>query len=152
MYEPAHPKPVLPAAKRVNAGRVAQRPPRTEHLKAPLAGHLAALLAVTEELRTCHDGPDSDLDEAIRQITDRIAELSPEGVPARIWEGSQPRADEAQQDGAGRKALLHRKAHALAGRVLVVAASRQDTATAMLACRRMDAHERALGATSAQAM
>ncbi|CAM5726287.1 hypothetical protein SALBM217S_07990 [Streptomyces griseoloalbus] len=39
---------------------------------------------------------------------------------------------------------LHRRAHALAGRALVVAASRADTAAAILAAERMDAHTAAL--------
>ncbi len=37
-------------------------------------------------------------------------------------------------------AALHRRAHALAGRALVVAASRADTSAAILAAERMDAH------------
>ncbi|MEV8106857.1 hypothetical protein AB0Q97_31930, partial [Streptomyces sp. NPDC088135] len=43
-------------------------------------------------------------------------------------------------------ASLHRRAHALAGRALVVAASRADTAVAILAAERMDAHTAALAA------
>jgi hypothetical protein len=39
---------------------------------------------------------------------------------------------------------LHRRAHALAGRALVVAASRADTAAAILSAERMDAHAAAL--------
>ncbi|MEV6839367.1 hypothetical protein AB0N17_33485, partial [Streptomyces sp. NPDC051133] len=45
---------------------------------------------------------------------------------------------------AGDPAALHRRAHALAGRALVVAASRADTAAAILAAERMDAHAAAL--------
>ncbi|MEU7052018.1 hypothetical protein AB0A67_27280, partial [Streptomyces eurythermus] len=41
---------------------------------------------------------------------------------------------------AGDPAALHRRAHTLAGRALVVAASRADTAVAILAAERMDAH------------
>lgn len=37
-------------------------------------------------------------------------------------------------------AALHQRAHALAGRALVVAASRADTAAAILAAQRMEAH------------
>jgi hypothetical protein len=39
---------------------------------------------------------------------------------------------------------LHRRSHALAGRALVVAASRADTAAAILAAEQMDAHAAAL--------
>ncbi|SBT95296.1 hypothetical protein GA0115233_11281, partial [Streptomyces sp. DI166] len=39
---------------------------------------------------------------------------------------------------------LHRRAHTLAGRALVVAASRADTAAAILSAERMDAHAEAL--------
>ena len=39
---------------------------------------------------------------------------------------------------------LHERAHALAGRALVVAASRADTAAAILSAERMDAHREAL--------
>ncbi|WP_461007587.1 SCO4983 family protein [Streptomyces capparidis] len=107
------------------------RQSRAEHLRSQLAGHLAALLAVTDELRAI-DGT-QDLTDAAREIAERIAQLSPETAPVRIWEGTRP------GDGPGR-AALHRQAHTLAGRVLVVAAARQDTTTAMLACRRMEAH------------
>jgi hypothetical protein len=41
-------------------------------------------------------------------------------------------------------AALHRRAHALAVRALVVAASRADTAAAILSAERMDAHAAAL--------
>jgi hypothetical protein len=43
-----------------------------------------------------------------------------------------------------RPAALHRRAHTLAARALVVAASRADTAAAILAAERMDAHSAAL--------
>ncbi len=42
--------------------------------------------------------------------------------------------------GEPKLAALHHRAHALAGRALVVAASRADTAVAILAAERMDAH------------
>ncbi|CAM5683685.1 putative protein OS=Streptomyces tendae OX=1932 GN=GUR47_15825 PE=4 SV=1 [Streptomyces tendae] len=41
-------------------------------------------------------------------------------------------------------ATLHRRAHTLAARALVVAASRADTAVAILTAERMDAHAAAL--------
>ncbi|MGW3875039.1 SCO4983 family protein, partial [Streptomyces sp. NPDC005069] len=43
---------------------------------------------------------------------------------------------------------LHLRAHALAGRALVVAASRADTAAAILAAERMDAHTAAMAAAT----
>jgi hypothetical protein len=46
-------------------------------------------------------------------------------------------------DGGDPRAL-HQRAHALAGRALVVAASRADTAAAILSAERMDAHTAAL--------
>jgi hypothetical protein len=54
-----------------------------------------------------------------------------------------PPARHAGLSGADR-ADLHRRAHALAGRALVVAASRADTAAAILSAERMDAHTAAL--------
>jgi hypothetical protein len=113
---------------------------RAEHLREQLAGHLAALLAVTDDLRTAAGQDDAELASAAREIAERIEQLTPGNAPVRIWEGSRSGHD-------GEAAALHQQAHTLAGRVLVVAAARQDTATAMLACRRMDAHARALGAS-----
>lgn len=50
------------------------------------------------------------------------------------------RAVAATASGASRLTALHRRAHTLAGRALVVAASRADTAAAILSAERMDAH------------
>lgn len=140
MYEPIRTKPLRAHAPSAKATAAPPRPSRAEHLNTQLAGHLAALLMVTEELRSGSEEPEADLDEAAGQITERITALSPGGEPALIWEGNQPRG------GRPDRAALHRRAHTLAGRVLVVAASRQDTTTAMLACLRMEAHERAVKA------
>ncbi|WP_406862813.1 hypothetical protein ABZO31_21260 [Streptomyces sp. HUAS MG47] len=96
---------------------------REEELDIQLAGHLAALLAVTDELG---DAPAGEL------IAQQIARLR--GAPP---------ARHAGLSGAD-AAALHRRAHALAGRALVVAASRADTAAAILAAERMDAHSAAL--------
>ncbi|MFE7751989.1 hypothetical protein [Streptomyces sp. NPDC057428] len=103
---------------------------REEELDIQLAGHLAALLAVTDEL-----------DPAL--LGDRIAEQV-----ARL-RGAPP----ARHAGRGDTPLaaLHRRAHALAGRALVVAASRADTAVAILAAEAMDAHTAALSGLTAPA-
>jgi hypothetical protein len=103
----------------------AQYPHRTreEELDIQLAGHLSALLAVTDEL---------GLDEAAERIAGQVARLRG-AIPAR-HKGA----------GAGDPATLHHRAHALAGRALVVAASRADTAAAILSAERMDAHTAAL--------
>ncbi|GLF94337.1 SCO4983 family protein [Streptomyces yaizuensis] len=96
---------------------------REEELDIQLAGHLSALLAVTDELALT--GP---AEEIAAQVT-RLRGAPPARLPG--------------QDGAASPAL-HRRAHALAGRALVVAASRADTAVAVLAAGRMDAHAAAL--------
>ncbi|MBT2376218.1 hypothetical protein AMK21_16955 [Streptomyces sp. CB00316] len=102
---------------------------REEELDIQLAGHLAALLAVTDELGLAPAG-------------DRIAEQV-----ARL-RGAPP-ARQAALTGAA-PASLHRRAHALAGRALVVAASRADTTAAILSAQRMDAHTEALASTAAE--
>ncbi|GGV26706.1 hypothetical protein [Streptomyces griseoflavus] len=107
---------------------------REEELDIQLAGHLAALLAVTDELRTA--APSAGLDTAAERLTEQVSRLrggrTPARVPARTT-GREPNA-----------AALHRRAHALAGRALVVAASRADTAVAILAAEQMDVHAAAL--------
>ncbi|MFE1287453.1 hypothetical protein [Streptomyces sp. NPDC058751] len=105
---------------------------REEELDIQLAGHLAALLAVTDEIRTL--APSADLDAGVQRLTEQVT---------RLRGGTPPRAPAAPADaapGASRLATLHRRAHALAGRALVVAASRADTAAAILSAERMDAH------------
>lgn len=96
---------------------------REEELDIQLAGHLSALLAVTDEL---------GLDAAAEQIATQVARLR--GAPP---------ARHASLSSAA-PTTLHRRAHALAGRALVVAASRADTAAAILSAQRMDAHTAAL--------
>ena len=106
---------------------------REEELDIQLAGHLAALLAVTDELRGIE--PSAELDVAAERLTGQVARLRGGRPPVR-----------ASVTGAGttaepaKIAALHERAHALAGRALVVAASRADTAAAILAAERMDAH------------
>ncbi|MCS0634539.1 hypothetical protein NX801_02440 [Streptomyces sp. LP05-1] len=96
---------------------------REEELDIQLAGHLGALLAVTDELGD---------DPAAERIARQVARLR--GTPP---------VRHAGLSGAG-PAALHHRAHTLAGRALVVAASRADTAAAILAAERMDAHAAAL--------
>ncbi|MFF4743066.1 hypothetical protein ACGF3K_06595 [Streptomyces sp. NPDC047980] len=96
---------------------------REEELDIQLAGHLAALLAVTDEL---------GLGAEAERIAEQVARLR----------GTAP-LRHAGLTGAD-PAALHRRALALAGRALVVAASRADTAAAILSAERMDAHTAAL--------
>ncbi|MFJ4468878.1 hypothetical protein ACIP2X_15500 [Streptomyces sp. NPDC089424] len=131
MYEPIRDKSV-----HTMAGTPSDFPHRSreEELDIQLAGHLAALLAVTDELRAL--APSADLDTAAVRLAEQVARLRGGRTPART---------SATAAAAPHLAALHRRAHALAGRTLVVAASRADTAVAILAAERMDAHAAALG-------
>ncbi|MFC9605066.1 hypothetical protein ACFTTN_16595 [Streptomyces niveus] len=122
MYEPIRTKSVHTVA---GAGQGTDFPHRTreEELDIQLAGHLAALLAVTDEL-----GLDDTAELIARQVT-RLRGAA----PVRAAGGAPYSA-----------ADLHRRALAHAGRALVVAASRADTAAAILSAERMDAHTAAL--------
>uniref|UniRef100_A0AAU2JSG1 Uncharacterized protein n=1 Tax=Streptomyces sp. NBC_00049 TaxID=2903617 RepID=A0AAU2JSG1_9ACTN len=117
MYEPIRTKSVVHRM----AGAPSDFPhsSRGEALDIQLAGHLAALLAVTDEL---------GLDEAAAGIAAQVARLR----------GAEPAR--APQGRGGDTAVLHQRAHDLAARVLLVAASRADTTVAILAAERMDAH------------
>ncbi|GGQ21155.1 MULTISPECIES: hypothetical protein [Streptomyces] len=121
MYEPIRTKPVVQRM----GGTTVDYPhsSRGEALDIQLAGHLAALLAVTDEL---------GLDEAAETIAAQVARLRG-ALPTR-----------APQGPVGDAAALHRRAHDLAARALLVAASRADTTVAILAAERMDAHAAAL--------
>ncbi|MCD9902317.1 hypothetical protein LUR56_25180 [Streptomyces sp. MT29] len=99
---------------------------REEELDIQLAGHLAALLAVTDELGL---GPAGD------RIAEQVARLR----------GAPPARHAALTDAA--PASLHRRRPRLAG-ALVVAASRADTTAAILSAQRMDAHTEALAAAA----
>ncbi|MEU3445982.1 hypothetical protein AB0H29_01945 [Streptomyces thermolilacinus] len=121
MYEPIRTKSVHRMADD-DRSRIPHRS-REEELDIQLAGHLAALLAVTDELGDT---------AAAERIACQVARLR--GAPP---------ARHAGLTGADTEAL-HRRAHTLAGRALVVAASRADTAVAILAAERMDAHAAAL--------
>ncbi|MFJ4622667.1 hypothetical protein [Streptomyces sp. NPDC088812] len=131
MYEPIRTKSVHSTM----AGTTSDFPHRSreEELDIQLAGHLAALLAVTDELRA--QAPSTDLDTAAERLAQQVARLRGGRTPVRaVTSGS--REDPLT--------ALHERAHTLAGRALVVAASRADTAVAILAAERMDAHTAAL--------
>lgn len=128
MYEPIRTKPVVHRVGGRHSDGHSGYPhsSRAEALDTQLAGHLAALLTVTDEL---------GLDGAAARIAAQVARLRG-SEPARA-----PRADTA---GAADLGAVHQRAHDLAGRALVVAASRADTTVAILAAERMDAHAAAL--------
>lgn len=125
MYEPIRTKSVHSPM----AGTTSDFPHRSreEELDIQLAGHLAALLAVTDELRTL--APSADLDAAGERLAGQVARLRGGHTPVRTTVAA-----------VTEPSVLHQRAHALAGRALVVAASRADTAAAILAAERMDAH------------
>jgi hypothetical protein len=126
MYEPIRTKSVHSTM----AGTTSDFPHRSreEELDIQLAWHLAALLAVTDELRAT--APSEDLDIAADRLAEQVARLREGHKPARA----------GASGGSAEVMALHQRAHALAGRALVVAASRADTAAAILAAERMDAH------------
>jgi len=132
MYEPIRTKSVHSTM----AGTTSDFPHRSreEELDIQLAGHLAALLAVTDELRGA--APSAVLDGAAERLTAQVARLRGGHPPVRAVTGQVAEAELAT--------TLHRRAHALAGRALVVAASRADTAAAILAAEQMDVHAAAL--------
>ncbi|MFJ3303229.1 hypothetical protein ACIPSA_08930 [Streptomyces sp. NPDC086549] len=134
MYEPIRTGPSRRSVHGTMAGTTSDFPHRSreEELDIQLAGHLAALLAVTDELRAL--APSTDLDLAAERLAGQVARLRGGGTPARA---SGTAADP-------RVAALHERAHTLAGRALVVAASRADTSAAILSAERMDAHTAAL--------
>ncbi|MEU6125965.1 hypothetical protein [Streptomyces sp. NPDC047123] len=126
MYEPIRTKSVHSMADDISYPHRS----REEELDIQLAGHLAALLALTDELRALQ--PSAELDGAAEQLAQQVA---------RLRGGVQPvRSAVAAAVHEPHIAALHQRAHALAGRALVVAASRADTAAAILAAGRMDAH------------
>ncbi|WP_030378876.1 MULTISPECIES: hypothetical protein [unclassified Streptomyces] len=136
MYEPIRTKSV-----HTMAGAPSDFPHRSreEELDIQLAGHLAALLAVTDELRALVPSP--ALDESAERVATQVGRLRGGGPPARAAVPAP--APGAAQDTHARATALHRRAHALAGRALVVAASRADTAAAILSAEQMDVHAHA---------
>ncbi|MEU4655289.1 hypothetical protein AB0G32_15350 [Streptomyces sp. NPDC023723] len=128
MYEPIRAKSVHSTM----AGTTPEYPHRSreEELDIQLAGHLAALLTVTDELRAL--APGAELDAAAERLAGQVARLRAGEAPTRI--------PPAAAHGTEELLALHRRAHALAGRALVVAASRADTAAAILSAELMDLH------------
>ncbi|MFF4156479.1 hypothetical protein [Streptomyces sp. NPDC001678] len=111
---------------------------REEELTIRLAGHLTALLTVTDELRALTPSP--ELDDAAHRLALRVKHLRGSS-PLR----AQPTA--TPTDPPARTAALHQRAHTLSGQALVVATQRGDTTGATLAAERLHAHARALGIT-----
>ncbi|MFI1965532.1 hypothetical protein ACH429_15705 [Streptomyces pathocidini] len=116
---------------------------REEELDIQLAGHLTALLTVTDELRA--HTPSAELDAAAQRIADEVARLRDGRRPLRAAPTTGAGGATAGPD--GRIAKLHQRAHTLAGRALVVAGSREDAGGAALAAERLDAHAAELGVT-----
>ncbi|MGR3870112.1 SCO4983 family protein [Streptomyces graminifolii] len=127
MYEPIRTKSVHSTVARTPASDFPHRS-REEELDIQLAGHLAALLAVTDELRALE--PSAELDVAAERLAGQLTRLR----------GASPSRASSAPASTSRLDTLHQRAHALAGRALVVAASRADTAAAILSAERMDAH------------
>ncbi|WP_328932746.1 MULTISPECIES: hypothetical protein [unclassified Streptomyces] len=127
MYEPIRTKSVHSTVARTPASDFPHRS-REEELDIQLAGHLAALLAVTDELRALE--PSAELDVAAERLAGQLTRLR----------GASPSRASSAAASTPRLDALHQRAHALAGRALVVAASRADTAAAILSAERMDAH------------
>ncbi|GAB2867180.1 hypothetical protein GCM10027074_38330 [Streptomyces deserti] len=136
MYEPIRTGSSRRSVDSTMAGKPSDFPHRSreEELDIQLAGHLAALLAVTDELRALE--PSADLDAAAERLAEQVARLRGGRTTARATVSGTRREPSVT--------ALHRRAHTLAGRALVVAASRADTAAAILAAERMDAHAAAL--------
>jgi hypothetical protein len=131
MYEPIRTKSVHSMAEPQFPHRS-----REEELDTQLAGHLGALLAVTDALRALSPVTDPDLDHAADRIAEQVARLRRSPCSARASEPARTAERWAE--------ALHRRAHTLAGRTLVVAAARADTTAAILAAERMDTHAAAL--------
>lgn len=109
---------------------------REEELDIRLAGHLTALLTVTDELRALT--PSVDLDAAAQRLADTSARLRGGREPLR----AEPSARDAA---ASHLTALHQRAHNLAGMALVIATSREDESAAALAAECLDQHAAHLG-------
>ena len=133
MYEPIR-------AKSVHSSADADFPhrSRSEELDIRLAGHLTALLTVTDELRALT--PSAELDVAAQSLVAQVVRLGDGRKPLR----AAPSPREAEP---ARVATLHQRAHTLAGHAFVVATAREDEA-ATLAAERLEAHASALGLTA----
>ncbi|WP_399086628.1 hypothetical protein ACGH2B_08725 [Streptomyces sp. BBFR2] len=128
MYEPIRSKSVHTMAA---AGDFPHRS-RAEELDIRLAGHLTALLTVTDELRALTPGADG---EALAAAAERVA-----GQVARLRGGRYPLRAEPTGGDPARARALHQRAYALAGQALTVAISRNDAAATALATERRAAH------------
>lgn len=131
MYEPIR----TPSVHRVSTPDLPHRT-REEELDNRLAGHLTALLTVTDELRALT--PEPSLDDAAQQLAAEVAGLDGGREPLRA--APSPRAADP-----ARTAALHQRAHSLAGTAMAVAASRDNEPAAALAAQRLAAHAEALG-------
>ena len=133
MYEPIR-TPSVHSTRDALAATTADFPHRSreEELDIPRAVHRAALLAATDDLRAVT--PSADLDTAAERLAAQVSRLRRGRTPVRASAPATASPD---------LTALHQRAHALAGRALVVAASRADTAAAILAAERMDAHAEA---------
>lgn len=107
---------------------------REQELDIRLAGHLTALLTVTDELRALT--PSAGLDDAARRLAARIERLRGGDAPLRAL-------PTALVSDPSRIRALHQRAHMLAAQALVVASSRGDEEGMALAAERMRAHEAA---------
>ncbi|CAL9544467.1 hypothetical protein ACH4LN_32515 [Streptomyces albus] len=134
MYEPIRTKSVHTVAENVHRGTLPRRS-REEELDIRLAGHLTALLTVTDELRALT--PSASLETAAVELAAHATRLAGGRAPLRA-EPSAPRNDPAHL------ASLHARARTLAGTALAVATSRGDEAVAALMTERLAAHEGAL--------
>ncbi|MGP3973078.1 SCO4983 family protein [Streptomyces sp. 8N114] len=134
MYEPIRTKSVHTVAESTQSGL--PRRTREEELDIRLAGHLTALLTVTDELRALT--PSASLDAAAAELAAHAGRLSGGRAPLRA-------APSAVRDDAAHVASLHTRAHTLAGNALAVADTRGDEAVAALMTERIEAHAGAEG-------
>lgn len=115
---------------------------RDEELDIRLAGHLTALLTVTDELRALNPSP--ELDDAGQRLAAQSARLGGGRAPLRA-------APSARSASASHVTALHQRAHTLAGMALVIATSRDDESAAELAADRLEVHAAALGLATSSA-
>ncbi|MDG4534420.1 hypothetical protein [Streptomyces sp. AV19] len=140
MYEPIRTKSVHSMADPTRAAHGPTRS-REQELDIRLAGHLTALLTVTDELRAL--APSTDLDDAARRLAARIERLRGGHAPLRA-------APTALLTDPSRIRALHQRAHMLAGQALVVASTRGDAENMTLAAERLRAHALGRPAPSAE--
>jgi hypothetical protein len=135
MYEPIR-------SKSVHDMTEADFPHRTreEELDIRLAGHLTALLTVTDELRALTPAP--ELDEGAEELAVQITRLRGGDAPLRAAP-SKPVSDPTHIDS------LHHRAHTLAGHAVVIATYRDDEPAVVVASQCRDFHATALGLTAA---